>query len=343
MSHLSFPLPFTAALLAALLSATLWRDDATNPRAKTLFALFFASVGTLAALAGLRFGYQFREAGLLRAVLAMTPAPLSYLAFRALTAAEWPGWRVVLARHFWPVPVAALLLWLGRPPVDLAIVTSFLVYAALLARLRAQGPDVLVATSLGDSPGMLRMLTVVILLHVVSAATDLALFIGVVPAAPLLAGMNLLIIASMAWALLARPVYRAAGPDAPAAPPPEPPTDEDAALIAALEALLASQRLYCDPALTITRLARKLGVPARRVSQAVNRVRGLNVSQFVNNHRVAEAQRLLRETRRPVTDVMLEAGFQTKSNFNREFRRVTGESPSGWRQTHAAAADAGAA
>jgi AraC-like DNA-binding protein len=28
---------------------------------------------------------------------------------------------------------------------------------------------------------------------------------------------------------------------------------------------------------------------------------------------------------------MLEAGFSTKSNFNREFRRVTGTSPAQWR------------
>ena len=188
------------------------------------------------------------------------------------------------------------------------------------------------------------MLTLVILMNVVSAAIDLAMFLGVAPPGTLLGGMNLLMIASMGWALLARPPgpSPAAGPDTPATPSPEPPTDEDAALVIALEALLARQRLYCDPALTIAKLARKLGVPARRVSQAVNRTRGLNVSQFINNHRVAEAQRLLRDTRQPVTDVMLEAGFQTKSNFNREFRRVTGESPSGWRQAHGTVADAGA-
>lgn len=33
----------------------------------------------------------------------------------------------------------------------------------------------------------------------------------------------------------------------------------------------------------------------------------------------------------PVTTAMLESGFQTKSNFNREFRRVTGQSPANWR------------
>ena len=46
---------------------------------------------------------------------------------------------------------------------------------------------------------------------------------------------------------------------------------------------------------------------------------------------IAEACRLLAETEEPITTVMFKAGFQTKSNFNREFRRVAGTSPSEWR------------
>jgi AraC-like DNA-binding protein len=37
--------------------------------------------------------------------------------------------------------------------------------------------------------------------------------------------------------------------------------------------------------------------------------------------------------RASVTTAMLDSGFNTKSNFNREFLRVTGASPSKWRQT----------
>lgn len=33
-----------------------------------------------------------------------------------------------------------------------------------------------------------------------------------------------------------------------------------------------------------------------------------------------------------ITEAMNEAGFSTKSNFNREFKRVTGLSPSEWRK-----------
>lgn len=72
-------------------------------------------------------------------------------------------------------------------------------------------------------------------------------------------------------------------------------------------------------------------MPAREVSAVINRASGLNVSQYVNNRRIAEACRLLEETEHPLTTVMFDCGFATKSNFNREFRRVTGTSPSQWR------------
>ena len=99
-----------------------------------------------------------------------------------------------------------------------------------------------------------------------------------------------------------------------------------------LDALMQDRAPYRDPDLTLDRLARRLGLPARRLSAAVNRRLDRNVSQLVNDHRVAEACRLLSTTDDPVTRIMFDAGFQTKSNFNREFRRVTGTTPSAWRR-----------
>ena len=105
---------------------------------------------------------------------------------------------------------------------------------------------------------------------------------------------------------------------------------EDRALVERARALLEAQSLYRDPDLTLGRLARRLTVPAKRLSAAVNRVEGRNVSQFVNRFRVEAVCRRLDEDGARVTEAMLEAGFRTKSNFNREFRRVTGTSPTDW-------------
>jgi AraC-like DNA-binding protein len=76
----------------------------------------------------------------------------------------------------------------------------------------------------------------------------------------------------------------------------------------------------------------------RQISAAINRATGKNVSQYVNEFRIAEACALLVETDKPVTEIMLDVGFQTKSNFNREFRRVTNMTPVQWRQSRAKSA-----
>jgi len=96
---------------------------------------------------------------------------------------------------------------------------------------------------------------------------------------------------------------------------------------------MREQHLYRDPDLTLQRLARRSGIPARQISGALNRIYGRNVSQVVNEYRVSDAKQRLVTTSDQITAIMLEAGFGTKSNFNREFLRVTGMTPSGYRSS----------
>jgi AraC-like DNA-binding protein len=105
------------------------------------------------------------------------------------------------------------------------------------------------------------------------------------------------------------------------------PSEEDAQIAASLDTLIQSRTLYRDVDLNLNRLARKMGLSVRQVSTAVNRAKAMSVSQYVNDFRVREACRLLTDTNEPIARIMFDAGFQTKSNFNREFLRVTGMSP----------------
>jgi AraC-like DNA-binding protein len=111
-------------------------------------------------------------------------------------------------------------------------------------------------------------------------------------------------------------------------------TNEDSAIAAAVDALMQSKQLYKDVDLNLGRIARRLGLPARQVSSAINRIHGSSVSQYVNNQRIDEARRLLATTDEPITRIMFDAGFLSKSNFNREFLRITGLSPKAWRLEH---------
>lgn len=107
----------------------------------------------------------------------------------------------------------------------------------------------------------------------------------------------------------------------------------DAALLETLNRLLVDNGLYADTELNLQKLARKAGVPARTVSRVINTQTGQNLSQWVNQARINAVCTLLTDDNVSVTEAMLEAGFLTKSNFNREFRRIKGCSPSEWRAT----------
>lgn len=65
----------------------------------------------------------------------------------------------------------------------------------------------------------------------------------------------------------------------------------------------------------------------------------MNVPKYVNTFRIRDACRILEETDMPVTEVIFAVGFTTKSNFNREFQRVTGLNPSEWRSRACSASE----
>ena len=99
-----------------------------------------------------------------------------------------------------------------------------------------------------------------------------------------------------------------------------------------IAARVKDSAFYLNPDLTLTLLARKLGMPARHISAAVNTATNSNFSQWINGFRIEKAQQLLTETSLTITEIMLESGFSTKSNFNREFQRITGMSPTMFRR-----------
>lgn len=119
--------------------------------------------------------------------------------------------------------------------------------------------------------------------------------------------------------------------------PDDPVTDKELQALHAdtlrrLDALMISKHIYRDPNLSLNRMARKLMVPSRQISAAINTQRAMNVPQYVNMFRIMEACERLRSSSAQITQVVFDVGFQTKSNFNREFQRIVCMSPSDWRQ-----------
>jgi AraC-like DNA-binding protein len=270
-------------------------------------------------------------------VAAAVPA-LVYASFGALSARN-AAWRsIAFWPHLLPVILVGLLLALWPAAIDAALIAIYLGYAAALLRLARSGPDALRQARLEGIVPAHRALQLSAAALVGSAAVDLFVALDFewmqgAHAAPIIAIANLLGLFILGLAAFvggrSQPAAEAIE-TAPAAAPAES-QEEDREVLARIEDLLRTQRLYRDENLSLDRLARKAGIPARQISGAINRLAGRNVSQFVNEHRIAAACRLLAETDRTVTTIIFEVGFQTKSNFNREFRRVMGTSPSLWR------------
>ncbi len=77
----------------------------------------------------------------------------------------------------------------------------------------------------------------------------------------------------------------------------------------------------------------KVGKFTKQISSAVNLVRQQSIPRVINEYRIAHARQALLNTDESITQILMNAGFQTKSNFNREFQRITGLTPSQFRAT----------
>ena len=110
--------------------------------------------------------------------------------------------------------------------------------------------------------------------------------------------------------------------------------DDDAAeLEARMRSAMTERRLYQRAGLTLAELADEVAATPHEVSQVLSTRLSRNFYNFVNEHRIEHVKAALRTSDRPVLDLALEAGFQSKSTFNTAFRKATGMTPSEFRQT----------
>jgi AraC-like DNA-binding protein len=337
------PLSFVVAILLLVLFFAVWKGDdapASGAQRNIPFLALILLSAFQAFLSGLRWGYGIQEAMFVAPVGAALVPPLVYggVARQVRRFAPHPR----LALHAIPAVLVAVLLVTWRGAIDAVLPAIFVGYAGAILHLMRAGPDALRRTPFESAAPVYRALLFAAVTLLLSAALDLFVFLDFSwtqgrHAPALVAGANLmaLVILSIAGAVAVRGRASAETGDDVRVPVEEP---GDQATLDALHALMETKRSYRDPDLNLDRLARKAILPARQISAAINRVTGKNVSQFVNDFRIAEACDLLAATDKPVTEIMLDVGFQTKSNFNREFRRVTNMTPVQWRQSRAKSA-----
>lgn len=101
--------------------------------------------------------------------------------------------------------------------------------------------------------------------------------------------------------------------------------------------IMEVQNAYLNPDLTLAELAKLLDVHPNHLSQVINSAEGKSFYDFVNRKRVEAFKKraLLPESQKyTITALAYECGFNSKTAFYRNFKNLTGQSPSDYLKQH---------
>ena len=99
--------------------------------------------------------------------------------------------------------------------------------------------------------------------------------------------------------------------------------------------ILETKKLYLNPELTLKDLAAHLQVTPKILSQVINQSFNKKFYDFINTYRCEEVKKILAGPDKKITilEAMYQAGFNSKSSFNKEFKKLTGQTPSEFKRS----------
>lgn len=95
-----------------------------------------------------------------------------------------------------------------------------------------------------------------------------------------------------------------------------------------------ARKLICehsDGELSLTKIAASVNLSANYLSEKFKEVTGINFVRYIAHTRVTKARDLLRDTNLRISEIAFAVGFQSLSQFNRTFKKLSGSSPSAFR------------
>jgi AraC-like DNA-binding protein len=83
--------------------------------------------------------------------------------------------------------------------------------------------------------------------------------------------------------------------------------------------------------ISLTKLARAVNISPTHLSEKFKQVTGVNFVDYVARFRFDKARDLLADGDFRISEIAFEVGFQSLSQFNRVFKRLSGKSPTAYR------------
>ncbi len=93
-------------------------------------------------------------------------------------------------------------------------------------------------------------------------------------------------------------------------------------------------REHSDEELSLTKVAKFSNISANHLSEKFKEVAGINFVDYVARIRVGKARDLLQNSDLRISEIAFAVGFQSLSQFNRVFKKLTRQSPTQFRAPH---------
>ncbi len=104
-------------------------------------------------------------------------------------------------------------------------------------------------------------------------------------------------------------------------------------LIKQLNDLMKDKELYKKADIKLQLVAKDIHISTHKLSQLLNDNLGKSFASYVNDHRINEAKRLLKENNQFTLEAIgYEAGFSSKSSFYATFKKAVGKTPAAFKK-----------
>jgi AraC-like DNA-binding protein len=91
---------------------------------------------------------------------------------------------------------------------------------------------------------------------------------------------------------------------------------------------------HSDDELSLTKVAKFSNISGNHLSEKFKEVTGINFVDYIARARTEKARELLEKSNLRISEIAFAVGFQSLSQFNRVFKKLTRKSPTQFRAAH---------